>query len=267
MFNQNASTEVAETDFTSRLIGKFDEDAVLLVHQALDHLQLTVPEDEDQFLIGRLSLMLILDEFNLVVRLSPANYMADESEAYRHPRLLQPIASIPSGSVIIKILPGLHQAQDVSEESELAQSLETDGIDFWDLKLSNIGRLPFKTPAFPKGIPVVIDHDAVNTLRFGVLQESDSFKEAQKAQEELYASLRQAFQTAWPDFSVPPDGKKMKAFWDLCKQHAQEGKLAAGWHEEQSEEMKSQVQVWGDNLNTGKASAAARCYAQKTLQP
>jgi hypothetical protein len=73
--------------------------------------------------------------------------------------------------------------------------------------------------------------------------------EAAAAQETLYAPLRKAFDAGWKNGD-------MGAFFDLCAQHAKEGKLVAGWNEADHRD----VNLYGSAKKIYKAMEAARQY-------
>lgn len=286
VFNPSAQTCLPDTAFLNYLCWQFNSDVARDIYLLFKDLGLALPEENEEFLRGLEGALVFLEDRNLVLRIewteASGELGFDAERVNDNPFILQPIVSITAGLTVLEICPGVHQAQSLEEKRILVQTLELSGVDFWDAKLSNIGRLPFKAPKFPNGIPVVIDRLALRQLTNSasdVKKELNPLKNlisttkekalgknnevACQAQEFLYTPLREAFRVAWPDRYVSPDPEKMKAFWDLCEQHACEGKLIAGWQEEQSEDMRNEDPTWGQNRKTVLAKEVAAKYKTK----
>ncbi len=240
------------TEFADYLKNLFDDVTVRNVFYAFQYMGLPAPESRREFYDGTEGGLIFLNRYGAVIRVENAD---DSVSEFRFDRfndsawVLQPLAIIDAGAAVIEICPGCHMEKKDADIYYLDEQLRREMIDFWDKGIRNIGLMPVKTPRFSEGIPVVIDRLAVSRLtqnmvpvrralkKLGdkVLKRpegmSEEVREAVEAQEQLYAPLRQAFNEAWPDQSVPADAGKMKQFWDMCSGYVQEGKLVAGWRE------------------------------------
>lgn len=262
------TSTVPDTNFSKYLDTMFSRAPEIF--KVFQDLGLDPPRNADEYLIGLEGAIIFLDEYKMVLRIEHAQDTQgfDGIRVNDHPRILQPIATISVGETVIELCPGVHQAKTLKEEKELIQALEQDRMYFWDAKLSNMGRLPFKTPSFPDGIPVVIDRLAVSRLTSSVSIVRDALakkrkQEVKDAQDQLFTPLRQTFREAWPDPSLPPNPEKIQDFWALCHRFAIEGKLVAGWEEPQSPEARNEHCKWGNNNKTRDAARKAGAYQKR----
>ena len=268
-FNKTAGI-LPKTDFVGHLRSKFDVITTLNILDEFQKMGLPLPQGKEEFLSGLEGVLVFLNKYGLVIRLEVANFRRmpklDSSKTYYNPDriddnawILKPLASLKVGMAVIEICPGCHQETKIANNEYLRKKLEKQGLEFWDYKLSNVGRVPVKTVRFPEGIPVVIDRGALNRLTDSIKPVRELLvladQEAAEAQESLYAPLRQAFDDAWPDTV------KMKQFWKLCRSYVREGKLVAGWNEPQPPEVVHEKCEFGDNTKTPRAAEAAKHYA------
>jgi hypothetical protein len=235
-FNSEVAGQGMKTPFYAYLAEIFDTETALKVAGVFQKLGLPVPQDEKEFLMGTEGGLVFLNRYGMVIRIENANSARSPFKADRindSPWILQPLASLDAGKAVIELCPGCHSSDDDADVSYLYEALLKQGTAFWDSGLPNVGRLPFKTPQFPEGVPVVIDRLSVRKLSDSVkpVQQAlmnvndDEVREATEAQERLYAPLRLAFDEGWTDSA------KMPQFWAFCQQCVQEGKLVAGWNE------------------------------------
>jgi len=266
-FNDQAVDVLPETDFCAGLMKHFGRETALKVVEAFQKMDLPLPQDEGEFLKGAMGALVFLNEYGVMIRME----IADLSQYSRADRIndnawiLKPIATIDAGKVVIEICPGCEQAQSAVNNAYLRGKLKQQDIDFWDCKISNIGHIPVKTVRFPEGVPVVIDRLAVNKLTNSIASvrsalkslEDEATREAEEVQEKLYAPLRQAFDSAWPDT------QKIKQFWDMCRRYVQEGKLVAGWNQPQGWEAFDEKTPLGSNIKTPLAAEAAKHYEMR----
>lgn len=226
-----------QTEFWHYLRGNFDEDTADRVVDAFHRMKLPPPQTDDEFLHGTKGALVFLNAYGMVIRIEqadPAKGLFKADRINDSPWMLQPLASLDAGKVIIELCPGCHCSDNSWDVAYLHDALLKQGHAFWDQGLANVGLLPVKTPRFPEGIPIVIDRLAVKKLTesteairqaiAGIEVGNDEIQEAAEAQERLYAPLRLAFDEAWAD------GSKMPQFWNLCQEYVREGKLVAGWN-------------------------------------
>ena len=65
-------------------------------------------------------------------------------------------------------MPGIHLEKDDVESRKLYWRLWRDGYSYWDERIDNAGRLPFKSPKFPNGVTVSVDRLSANKLLIGI---------------------------------------------------------------------------------------------------
>lgn len=216
--------------FIGYLERMFGRETAGVVDRVLRKLGLPVPEHYGEYLAATEGALLFLNDHGIVIRIE--NGIPDGAERINsNPRILQPLGSIKAGSAIIEICPGCHPCEIRQQAYDLQDHLMQDGVRFWDIKLINVGILPLKTPAFPEGVPVVIDRLAVDWLTESVAPVAEALERRVDHQKEIYGDLQTQFSAAWPDGNEDPDTEKMQAFWEACRAAHDRGLLVAGWNE------------------------------------
>jgi hypothetical protein len=235
-FNSRGGGSLCGTDFCAFLIQKFNRETAQRVLEIFEKMDVPAPQKQDEFLVGTEGCLVFLNKYAIVLRIEIADLEDSKWGADRindSGWIIQPIASLNAGKAIIEICPGCHLGENLSHRTYLADHLQNQNINFWDSGISNVGKLPFKTPFFPDGVPVVIDRLAVIRLSRNAVPILEALKSqaevAKKAQEELYGPLREAFAAAWPEAG------KMRKFWSLCLRYVREGKLVGGWKKAERE--------------------------------
>lgn len=276
-FNDAAAPEAGKA-FVSVLTSKFggDEATVNGVLDVMNKLGLPLPENHYEFLTGTEGALLFLTQYGVVLRIERHEHSGDDDyfglyeasdfsfdRVDSSPWVLKPIATLTAGKAVIEICPGCRPESDINASRDLKGKLRDEGIYFWDEGVRNIGRLPVKTPSFPKGVPVVVDRLAVRNLTgdihpvakalndvMGITRrEEEKRREAAAAEEKLYGPLRKCFA------AVETGEKTMKDFWRLCEDYARQGKLVAGW---------DQNSAWSFASSKGTlAKMAAKTYAER----
>lgn len=250
-----AADNLPQTDFASYLKRQFGRKTAAEVLAVFDNLGLPAPQDDKEFLKGFEGGLVLVSTYGVVIRIEGKKSKGLFFKADRindNPFILQPLGSISAGKAVVEVCPGCYPENDERLGVFLTRQLEQSGINFWDNKISNVGRLPVATPSFPEGLPVVYDRLAVRHFsprerEFRAMLPKlehkfekappeaalDKIAEAQTAQQALYAPLQQAFVAAWPT-GAGTDQKKKEIFWSLCAQALQNGELVAGWTESAS---------------------------------
>lgn len=227
--------------FDETLAATFDNVTVQAILDALTHLQLPLPEHNVEFIRAYEGAIFCSNDYGMVVRIEPVdtalkmNVLRNReiSRIDDNPWILQPIGSITAGSAVIEICPGVHTTDRNRDLDVLDDGLRDTGACFYDLSSSNAGRLPLKTPAFPDGIPVVIDRLAVKRLSAKTRKIRHALTKMQLAaspQQTLYADLQAKFRDAWPPGVATPDAAKMHNFWHAMRDAKDKGILVAGWN-------------------------------------
>jgi len=232
--------------FHQALNNRFKSSDALNIVKILHKLDIPIPEKQDEFLSGNDGLILFMDNYNVTVRI-------EDKEAFfgsriEHPHILQPIFSAASEKSIVEILPS-STLEDIDDRlvADVKARLYEDGLYFWDDHGGNVGRLPFSTPEFPDGVPIVIDRLAVERVDvshlldhlkdFGTPEDLERLETnkpevndyaGKGEQEKFYAPLRDAFQKT---FDNPENSaESIQKAWKICTEFKAEGKLIAGWH-------------------------------------
>ena len=217
---------------------------------------LPAPQEKGEFLPGIDGALVFLNKYGVVIRIEEpqksGTYRSDRIKD--NARILKPLGSIQIGAVVVEMYPALAPEKKLANVKCLREKLESEGIEFYDHKISNVGRSPVKTEKFPEGEPVVIDVNAVRRNPMFIETEKIVNPEWMKQHDAFYAPLREALKVSWPD------PIKMKAFWNLCSDYVQEEKLIAGWNKPQSVEALDEKCVHGTNRRTTMAAMAAGGY-------
>lgn len=264
LFNRKAAK--LETDFLCYLEKTFDSGTARKVIQAFQKMSLPLPQSYGEFLHGTEGGLVFLNRYGVVIRIEGkksklgSEYRFDRIN--NSPWILKPLASIDAGRAVIEICPGCHPETNYDNIGYVRDRLREQNINYWDARgFCNSGRVPVKTPSFPKGVPVVIDRLAVRKLTGNIkpvrLALKKRAQEAAQAQEKLYGPLRKTFKNSWPN------APKMARFWALCQRFVQEGKLIAGWNESEPDNGKAEeaIEVAGQyeiRLNTERPPAISQ---------
>lgn len=232
--------------------------------EILDIMGLPVPQHEE-ILPGTEGALLFLNDEGIVFRIeNNVGYTNHETPRLDdHPMVVQPLGTRDlCPRVRLEICPGCATTKNAELGIALREKTSDAGLRFWDYQLENIGLLPVKLPQYPDGVPVVIDRLAVDVLRTAVKPVGDALalldlsEDPQKA---LYAELRDAFQTAWPEGERLPRRQEIRDFLALCRQKKAEGLLVDGWNS-QPEKLASWLKA---QSKTSMAAYAADKYAGK----
>lgn len=200
------------------------------IDKILSALNLPLPRDKSALRAseGRL---LFLNDYGIVIRMETKRGV-DRFD--NHPWVLQPLKSFDAGDMVVEICPGCRPAK-IGMVYIVDRAIEASGgANFWDTQELNTGILPVRTPAFPDGIPVVIDRPAVSALTESVLDVKKALGEMsveEDPQPVVYARLRQALDAAFAQGVDNPDKEKVRDFWRLCREEVRNGVLVAGWKE------------------------------------
>lgn len=153
------------------------------------------------------------------------------SDPIRHPHVLQPLGEVQVGRWTARIMPGTHLRATDDASVVLHARLTMDGLNYNDPVTDNMGNLPFYTPQFPQGFPVVIDRNAVTpTSDF----KPEHHPRHTDPQHTLYAPLRQLLaeaQAQKPELVTAA----MRGFWKECAKQTYSpsqnpsGILVSGW--------------------------------------
>lgn len=262
-FNNAGRKQGEEAPYFDRcLIKKFDETTYKSVISILTKLTVPLPDEVDTFMPVATGVLLFLEPYGMVIRIEPKNIERFNDS----PWVLQPLLTLEAGDALVEVCPACPPATDMKQVTRLKRELKKENLDYKDSQLVNTGLLPYKTPSFPNGIPVVIDRLAVERLHgktafiqslLSTLSFPKNNGQSIDPQEQLYAPLKKNIQDAWQNIQDNADPKKMVSFWQSCKENVTAGILVAGWNQP-LKEIKNQHQ--------GKKEWAAiigKTYAQK----
>ena len=193
--------------------------------------------------------LLFINDAGCTVRLEQADESAPAAapghDSIDSEFVLQPLGKIDGPGLSLCVYPGLLSPWGQDDEpavhddlGRLARQLEQEKIRFFglDMRGDNIGYLPFASPDWPRGIPVVIDPGAVDRLddtASGIKRLLEKFRALTGAaprppaapvrQAELYGDLRSLFNAA------QDAGQGMGHFWTECVESVRMGRLQSGW--------------------------------------
>jgi hypothetical protein len=223
---------------------EFSERTVREVLKTFQQLGLPAPEKNEEFLWAAEGGLVFLDRYGMVIRLEKKNLGRINSD----PFVLQPVASIDAGDVVVEICPACNFADNPAVVAELVERLLNNGIKFHDASIRNVGYLPIKSAVFPKGVPMVIDRPAVHRLSENIepVRQLLTYRLAKKEVEKIYIPLRRGFNKCWPE------AQNMKQFWNLCQSYVKKEKLVTGWNKEGANKVEYE--------SAGEAAASAKAY-------
>lgn len=210
-----------------------DNETISNVIGIFNQLQLPIPSWQDEYISATKGLITMTNRYGVVIRIEDA-----AADRVMNPWVIQPLASFEAGAVIVEIVPATRNLDDDRIGQKVAVELKKSGVEFFDKGgSSNMGMLPIRSEAYPKGIPVVIDRLAVRHARRENYALKDIFNDmgTRRDPQEIYAPLRAAIKDAWPDQAGEADAAKMAAFWRLCEDFVRDGKLIAGWNQDRAD--------------------------------
>lgn len=208
---------------------------VTRVMNALKSLKIPLPQNENQFMEGTDGALLFLNAEAVVIRIENKEtaMLYDAVRLDDHPLVLQPLAKLDAGAMVIEICAGTKLTGRYADALSIGRALEADGLWFIDQQSENTGLLPVRTPDFPRGVPVVIDRLAVARLDEEISAEKKTLsRQAKEAQKKLYKPLRTAFRRAH-------DKGRMRDFWMACRVAKIEGVLIDGWNSDVDRDVKA----------------------------
>ncbi len=155
-----------QTEFEQVLNTFFTQKTSSQVQETLRQMQIPEPKNYNEYLRGTDGLIIFDNARGVVIRIEKESGYMDSSRANDSRWMIQPLASVKTatGSATVEIVPGVHFEKSDAESRKLYWKLASDGYDFWDERLDNVGRLPLKNVQFPEGVPVVIDRMAARPL-------------------------------------------------------------------------------------------------------
>jgi len=171
-FNDNAPAKTAGVfaDAVRRTFGNDGTDQIL---ETLKKLQIPLPTAENQFVNGHAGIMLFSNKLGVTIRIeTKRTYVPDDDGFTRgiavraddSAWMLQPIAAVELGKAVVEILPAIHWESRDAESRKLYWKLWSDGYDYWDDRIDNVGRLP-DLPGKPgSGVTVVLDRLATQNI-------------------------------------------------------------------------------------------------------
>lgn len=190
--------------------------------------------------------LLFINQAGCTIRIQRTTPDAPPSPPLDSEFVLQPLGRIDGPGLSLSVNPGLpspwgqdYERSITDDLRRLAAQLKQDNILFFDLDArgDNIGYLPFASPDWPRGVPVVIDPGAIAALdarldplralvektRALLGRNAATLPQAPVQQATLYGDLRHLFNTA-----LAKDGS-MKDFWSECIETARMERLYPSW--------------------------------------
>jgi hypothetical protein len=103
--------------------------------------------------------LVFLNDPGVVIRITRANLTL-----WNHPRVLQPLGSVPAGKLRIDINPGIHCPATEKQRNEAMDDLGKDNLQLFDPALYNCGTLPAVEKLIKAGYAVALDPVAVDDI-------------------------------------------------------------------------------------------------------
>lgn len=215
--------------------------------EAFSQLGLPLPENQEYIETVDCGHLLFLNDAGCTIRLEQADKNDGAGNAgyvdYNSEFVLQPLGRIDGPGLSLCVYPGLispwnEQPGDgvARDLDKLSGELKDQKIHFFDFDTrgDNIGYLPFTSPAWPRGVPVVIDPGAVARLSDAtspIKRALDKVKslftaqaEAPVRQGDIYGDLRGSFTHA-----IENKGQGIETFWTQCIAAKKTGLLQSSW--------------------------------------
>lgn len=152
----------------------------------LEKLQIPLPRKEGEYVQGTDGILIFSNEHAIVIRIELQDEFSVRNQEIANrkckspeknmrqiriddsPWVLQPLGSVSGGRYKIEIVPGVNFESNPATSRRVYRGMLAEGNHYWDSRIDNIGRVPFSTPEFPEGIPVVIDRMAAEKLSRGI---------------------------------------------------------------------------------------------------
>lgn len=166
----NAAASRIRTRFEEVLAHKMGDERARGVVEKLEQMQIPLPDSGNQFLTGHTGYLMFSNTHGVVIRIETEDtaYKSGTMRINDSAWMLRPIAVVRSQDVLIEVCPGVHYENSDAESRKLYWKMWGDGYHYWDERLDNAGRLPFKSPEFPDGVTVVIDRLSATELSVGL---------------------------------------------------------------------------------------------------
>lgn len=249
-FRQFAEAMIGQSVFLRKIKEWFGNDAAIHSCKAFGRLQLPVPEDAGEFMIGRTGLLIFSNVYGVVMRFEGLGDCHPFDRVNDNPWVLRPLATLKGGGPFaVEICPGTRLTSDKALLDRLLWKFMQTQVICGDVCFHNIGLLPCTTEDFPLGFPVVIDRISMRRIGDPV---PDTVKPIfGNPQDILYGGLQTSFRKALRgeiDITVA---------WQECKDAVARGNLVAGWNAAKKQEYGVKAQ---------EAKEAACAYDRKILQ-
>lgn len=208
------------------------DNTVARVVEVLKAMGLPLP-DQRAIVSGAVGTLIPLDQYGVMLRIEQSDRkLAVGQRVDAHPMVLQPLGQrqLTDGAVL-EICAGCRMTDREEYSRLLVEKLPQTGVDFWDDGVTNIGLLPFTTPEYPDGVPVVIDRLAVDKLGDAVAPVKDALAVfgLTEDMQARYQPLKDAFDAAWPEGADIPAQAGFAQFKQMCVEFKQRGDLVTGW--------------------------------------
>ncbi len=233
-----------------RLNYKFSDATVRSVVSFFDNVGLPLPveyEDDEKIAEGECiktsdqGFLLFVNPTAVTIRLTRkdmAHYMDIEET-------LKPLGTRHTDDARIDINPGIEAPARARDVLDLHNRMQTRGLRLWDMKPQNLGHIPAAATGGIQTGALIIDPEAVQALSNGLTAKQKAtyrkwwlrnmsvsmaqFRPSLPADQNVYASLRDAFKAAWPQDHENADPAKMKDFWKECASFKARAYMVCGW--------------------------------------
>lgn len=233
------SHEVAENPLLRQLGRTSNGKGVEKIIGIFEQLQLPLPQRDEEFMHAHQGAIVFLTRYGLTLRIENVN---KRIQKFKNPFFAAPLKSIQADDFVVEICAGMPYRPMTDEDmSFLKEQFQNASAVFYDPQRVNAAYTPVKTPSFPNGVPIVIDRGAVVPIgqkprvKVAVAKEHARLcKEVQEEMDAFYGPAIKAFEDAWPSGRGTANAKKMRQAWAMAESFVAQGKLVAGWMDENS---------------------------------
>jgi len=223
-----------DLSFADYLDARCFQEARVQTELLFSKLGLPTPEPHE-FLRATSGALVFVNKYSFLVRIERS--FGDES-VNDNPWVLQPFGAMEvkgdNKLVVIEICPGVFPARKDADLDAVVLGMEKcGGFSFEDRQVANVGILPYKIPAFPRGVPVVIDRPSAHKLSRDIApikKALDCMGIETDPQKILYGDIQQAWKEAFKNGIEAAAPEKIKNFLDLCAQAKADGRAIDGWN-------------------------------------
>lgn len=204
----------------------------------INRLSLTVPQTGEHRRTAEGGAQSFLDHAGVVLRVIPKKEAL--SLPIRTDHILQPLTRTATSHFYVDIYPGVRHCGPADHVKDALNTIlqSMTATHYKDVAAEvdkgNIGFLPYKTEAFPQGVPVLLDAAAARDVLPWTQRLKNRLQPislSAPVHEALYGDLQRAFQAAWKSRRSDERRTLMRRAWKASHHAHVKGCLVSGWQE------------------------------------